>query len=126
MFYTRGSADDFDRFAEVSGDEGWSWDNIQPYLALVRVLDAMLKYFDIDFTFRSFLGYILHRMRNSFLQPTTTTSLVNSIPPCTISTVRHPLAFQASRKASIPKFLMPLMSSEGYSPTTKILILDHL
>ncbi|KIK58977.1 hypothetical protein GYMLUDRAFT_45003 [Collybiopsis luxurians FD-317 M1] len=34
MFYTRGSADDFDRFANVTGDEGWSWDNIQQYLAL--------------------------------------------------------------------------------------------
>ncbi|KAJ4476825.1 aryl-alcohol oxidase-like protein [Lentinula lateritia] len=34
MFYTRGSADDYNRFAAVTGDEGWSWDNIQPFLAL--------------------------------------------------------------------------------------------
>ncbi|KAF5392191.1 hypothetical protein D9757_001527 [Collybiopsis confluens] len=33
MFYTRGSADDYDRFAAVTGDAGWSWDNLQPYLA---------------------------------------------------------------------------------------------
>ncbi|KAJ3809508.1 GMC oxidoreductase-domain-containing protein [Lentinula aff. lateritia] len=33
MFYTRGSADDYNRFAAVTGDEGWSWDNIQPFLA---------------------------------------------------------------------------------------------
>ncbi|KAF5362811.1 hypothetical protein D9757_013669 [Collybiopsis confluens] len=34
MFYTRGSADDFDRFAEVTGENGWSWRSIQRYLAL--------------------------------------------------------------------------------------------
>ncbi|KAJ3785320.1 aryl-alcohol oxidase [Lentinula aff. detonsa] len=34
MFYTRGSADDFDRFAAVTGDNGWSWDNVQQYFAL--------------------------------------------------------------------------------------------
>ncbi|KAJ7768752.1 aryl-alcohol oxidase precursor [Mycena olivaceomarginata] len=31
MFYTRGSADDFDRYAEVTGDPGWSWDRLLPY-----------------------------------------------------------------------------------------------
>ncbi|KAF9068141.1 hypothetical protein BDP27DRAFT_1327689 [Rhodocollybia butyracea] len=34
MFYTRGSADDYDRWARVTGDDGWSWDNIQSFLAL--------------------------------------------------------------------------------------------
>ncbi|KAF5353361.1 hypothetical protein D9756_007863 [Leucocoprinus leucothites] len=32
MVYTRGSSSDYDRFAEYSGDPGWSWDNIQQYL----------------------------------------------------------------------------------------------
>ncbi|KAG6917148.1 hypothetical protein DXG01_003661 [Tephrocybe rancida] len=32
MFYTRGSADDFDRFAKVTGDSGWSWNSLQPYI----------------------------------------------------------------------------------------------
>ncbi|KAI0364106.1 aryl-alcohol-oxidase from pleurotus Eryingii [Pilatotrama ljubarskyi] len=31
MIYTRGSADDFDKFAELSGDSGWSWNAMQPY-----------------------------------------------------------------------------------------------
>ncbi|KAJ7198824.1 aryl-alcohol oxidase, partial [Mycena pura] len=31
MWYTRGSQDDFDRYAEVSGDPGWSWSAMQPY-----------------------------------------------------------------------------------------------
>ncbi|KAJ3722158.1 pyranose dehydrogenase [Lentinula guzmanii] len=31
MFYTRGSADDYDRLANVTGDPGWSWENVQIY-----------------------------------------------------------------------------------------------
>ncbi|KAJ7471447.1 aryl-alcohol oxidase [Mycena galericulata] len=31
MYYTRGSAEDFNRYAAVTGDEGWSWDNLLPY-----------------------------------------------------------------------------------------------
>ncbi|KAK0192547.1 hypothetical protein F5146DRAFT_1040436 [Armillaria mellea] len=31
LVYTRGSADDIDTWAKVSGDEGWSWDNMLPY-----------------------------------------------------------------------------------------------
>ncbi|KAF8199805.1 aryl-alcohol oxidase precursor [Mycena galopus ATCC 62051] len=32
MVYTRGSKDDYDRYARVSGDEGWSWDSLVPYM----------------------------------------------------------------------------------------------
>ncbi|KAK1235690.1 hypothetical protein PQX77_001061 [Marasmius sp. AFHP31] len=32
MIYTRGTRDDWDRYADVTGDEGWSWDSIQPYI----------------------------------------------------------------------------------------------
>ncbi|KAF7352308.1 GMC oxidoreductase [Mycena venus] len=31
MVYTRGAADDFNRYATLSGDSGWSWNNILPY-----------------------------------------------------------------------------------------------
>lgn len=31
MIYTRGSPDDFDRYARVTGDQGWSWENMVPY-----------------------------------------------------------------------------------------------
>ncbi|KAF8148135.1 aryl-alcohol oxidase [Mycena galopus ATCC 62051] len=31
MVYTRGAADDFDRYANLTGDDGWSWDGIFPY-----------------------------------------------------------------------------------------------
>ncbi|KAJ7879141.1 hypothetical protein B0H13DRAFT_2051662 [Mycena leptocephala] len=32
MVYTRGSKEDFDRWAKVTGDDGWSWDNLVPYM----------------------------------------------------------------------------------------------
>ncbi|KAK7444019.1 hypothetical protein VKT23_015415 [Stygiomarasmius scandens] len=32
MVYNRGSKGDWDRYAEVTGDSGWSWDNIQRYI----------------------------------------------------------------------------------------------
>ncbi|KAJ7709322.1 aryl-alcohol oxidase [Mycena olivaceomarginata] len=38
MVYTRGSADDYDRFAEVTSDAGWSWDGLLPYFFKVRVI----------------------------------------------------------------------------------------
>ncbi|KAF8905628.1 hypothetical protein CPB85DRAFT_1315263 [Mucidula mucida] len=31
MVYTRGSSDDYDKFAELAGDDGWNWDNLFPY-----------------------------------------------------------------------------------------------
>ncbi|KAF8180708.1 aryl-alcohol oxidase [Mycena galopus ATCC 62051] len=31
MVYTRGSAEDYDRWAAVTGDSGWSWNNLLPY-----------------------------------------------------------------------------------------------
>ncbi|KAJ7702539.1 aryl-alcohol oxidase [Mycena metata] len=31
MFYTRGSAEDFDRYARITEDSGWSWNEILPY-----------------------------------------------------------------------------------------------
>ncbi|KAF9465296.1 aryl-alcohol oxidase-like protein [Collybia nuda] len=32
LAYTRGSSDDYDRYARITGDSGWSWNSIQPYL----------------------------------------------------------------------------------------------
>ncbi|KAL0946164.1 hypothetical protein HGRIS_012427 [Hohenbuehelia grisea] len=31
-FYTRGSSEDYDRFAAFTGDSGWSWNSLQPYI----------------------------------------------------------------------------------------------
>ncbi|KAJ6559888.1 hypothetical protein B0H19DRAFT_1069608 [Mycena capillaripes] len=32
MVYTRGSKEDFDRWANITGDDGWSWNNLLPYI----------------------------------------------------------------------------------------------
>ncbi|EEB91134.1 hypothetical protein MPER_10557, partial [Moniliophthora perniciosa FA553] len=32
LFYSRGTVDDFDRYANVTGDSGWSWEALQPYI----------------------------------------------------------------------------------------------
>lgn len=38
MAYTRGSKDDWDRWANVTGDDGWSWDSVQPYVRKMEKL----------------------------------------------------------------------------------------
>ncbi|KAG6864777.1 hypothetical protein C0991_007191, partial [Blastosporella zonata] len=40
MFYTRGSSDDWDEFARISGDEGWSWNKIFPYFLKSETLTS--------------------------------------------------------------------------------------
>ncbi|KAK0224245.1 aryl-alcohol oxidase precursor [Armillaria fumosa] len=32
MLYTRGSSQDYDRYAQVTGDPGWGWEALQPYI----------------------------------------------------------------------------------------------
>ncbi|KIJ39434.1 GMC oxidoreductase [Sphaerobolus stellatus SS14] len=32
MIYTRGSSDDYNRYAALTGNQGWSWDGLQPYI----------------------------------------------------------------------------------------------
>jgi choline dehydrogenase-like flavoprotein len=38
MAYTRGSKEDFDRWAKVTEDNGWSWDKLVPYMRKVIFL----------------------------------------------------------------------------------------
>ncbi|KAK0235294.1 aryl-alcohol oxidase precursor [Armillaria nabsnona] len=32
LAYVRGSSEDYDRYANITGDRGWSWNEIQPYI----------------------------------------------------------------------------------------------
>ena len=46
MVWTRSSRDDFDKYANLSNSEGWSWDAIEPYFrkvlsSLFTLLDAL-------------------------------------------------------------------------------------
>lgn len=36
MAYLRGSSSDWNRYAEITRDDGWSWDNLQPYFLKVE------------------------------------------------------------------------------------------
>ena len=45
MYYTRGSSDDYNRFAAVTGDAGWSWENMLPYM--LKVSASILVSFNL-------------------------------------------------------------------------------
>lgn len=36
MAFCRGTKDDYDRWAQVTGDDGWSWDNMQEHILKVK------------------------------------------------------------------------------------------
>ncbi|EIM82202.1 alcohol oxidase [Stereum hirsutum FP-91666 SS1] len=38
MAFNRGSRDDFDRYATYTGDDGWSWDGLYPYMLKLETL----------------------------------------------------------------------------------------
>ncbi len=68
LFWTRGSQDDFDRYARVTGDSGWSWNSILPYYKKVRDLPNL-----VTIIFNSISWKL------SLHQEMDTTQLVNSI-----------------------------------------------
>ncbi|KAK0229819.1 hypothetical protein EDD85DRAFT_956916 [Armillaria nabsnona] len=37
MFYTCGSSQDYDQYAQISGDPGWGWEALQPYILKVHL-----------------------------------------------------------------------------------------
>jgi choline dehydrogenase-like flavoprotein len=39
MVYSRGSSDDYNRYAKLTNDPGWSWDEIQVYLRKVSLFN---------------------------------------------------------------------------------------
>ena len=43
MFYTRGSSDEFDRLARISGDEGWSWEAMLPYILKASLIVMIFR-----------------------------------------------------------------------------------
>ncbi|KZV75707.1 GMC oxidoreductase [Peniophora sp. CONT] len=40
MVWDRGSRDDYDRWANVTGDDGWGWDKLEPYMRKAEGLHA--------------------------------------------------------------------------------------
>ncbi|KAF5355518.1 hypothetical protein D9758_006375 [Tetrapyrgos nigripes] len=56
MAYTRGSSDDYDRWARITGDEGWSWNQLQPYIRKASQFDPAVHSFD-GMNFVSLAGF---------------------------------------------------------------------
>ncbi|KAF8921082.1 aryl-alcohol oxidase [Mucidula mucida] len=60
MVYTRGSADDYNRYAEITGDDGWSWNEMLPYILkneqFVAPSDGHDTTGEFDPAFHSFTG----------------------------------------------------------------------
>ncbi|KAG5719382.1 hypothetical protein E4T56_gene13518 [Termitomyces sp. T112] len=48
LIYTRGTKDDFDRYAHVTGDQGWSWNNMQQYFRKNENFTAPVDHHDVS------------------------------------------------------------------------------
>lgn len=94
MFYTRGSSSDFDRFASVTGDPGWSWNGLQPYFKKVGYLLPRAWSCMSDSNPR--------RQKNSKIQLTTTTLMDNLIQKFTDFLAKWP---SHSQVYSIPQLI---------------------
>ncbi|TFK37492.1 aryl-alcohol oxidase-like protein [Crucibulum laeve] len=51
MAYTRGSSDDYDRYAKITGDSGWSWNKLLPYILKNERWTASADHHDISGSF---------------------------------------------------------------------------
>ncbi|ETW79570.1 aryl-alcohol oxidase 2 [Heterobasidion irregulare TC 32-1] len=48
LTHTRGSSDDYDRWAQVTSDENWSWDRLEPYMRKLEQLTPSTDGHDIS------------------------------------------------------------------------------
>ncbi|KAJ7246716.1 aryl-alcohol oxidase-like protein [Mycena rebaudengoi] len=48
MVYSRGSAEDFNRYADLTGEPGWSWDHILPYFFKNEIFSAPADHHNIQ------------------------------------------------------------------------------
>ena len=71
MYYTRGSSDDYNRFAAVTGDAGWSWENMLPYM--LKVSASILVSFNL------LNDWIYYRAKNGALLRICTIPAINLI-----------------------------------------------
>ena len=75
MVYNRGSSQDWDRYASISGDEGWSWNSVQQYFRKACHLNYMILLR---------LTVIGNRMKSGLNLLITIILPVNSILPFTV------------------------------------------
>ena len=73
MAFTRGSMDDYDRWAKVTDDQGWSWNSLFPYMLKVSLQVHHFYLHNSQYMFR-WKG-LLHLLTIGIQQ-------ANSIPKC--------------------------------------------
>ena len=112
MIYTRGSEDDWNRYASLTGDDGWNWGNVLNYAKKVSVRSQSVARVDSS----------IHSWRTSPTPPTLPTRLLNSFRTCTAPAAPLVSAF---RKCRFPSTSLPSTrnrSSRRSSSTIRISI----
>jgi hypothetical protein len=59
MAYTRTSADDYNLVANITGDQGWSWDSLAPYIAKVSFSPLFHESFSSSDRMRNLLNQLI-------------------------------------------------------------------
>lgn len=71
MIYTRGPADDYNKWADITGDNGWRWDSLFPLIMRVRGNESCSWTVCLTLYFSTSSGLV---------QSVAATSQVNGIP----------------------------------------------
>ena len=90
MIYNRGSSEDWDRYASISEDQGWSWDAVQQYFRKACHLICLHNHAGVDGCW--------NRTKNGLNLQIIIILLDNSIPPFTVPLELMELASLASLK----------------------------
>ena len=91
MVHQYGSDEDWDRYAELTGDSGWAWSNVKNYVKKVLHFNAFNNLFYIKLN-----ADWISSTKKSYLQTMGMIQLANLSRLCMVSVGRSPSAFQGS------------------------------
>ena len=86
MIHQYGSDEDWDRYAKLTGDPGWAWNNVKNYVKKVLHFNAF-RYIKLN-------ADLISSTRKSYLQTTDMIQLANLFRLYMVSAGRSPSAFQ--------------------------------
>ena len=85
LAYTRGADEEYDKWAEVTGDPGWAWENVSQYYYKVSVSTVLSTlsdaYADCCRVLGSFRQQTTTILPGKSIQPTMDTALLKSVCP---------------------------------------------
>lgn len=124
--WTRGSVDDFDRFANVSGDPGWSWLEMMPYM---KKSEHLVPSTDN----RSVVGEVdpaIHGMRGPVQVSLGGFVDMNSGYPLGIGWTQNSVSSKGFRSSSATAYLAPAMERDNLdvliqTRVTKLIAVSH-